>query len=68
MCYCNPNIRTPQCPSCIYYLAHKVESLEVLNKKLLDVLGQTTNLQCAPPPMIFCKDCPNINKELLTKV
>ena len=55
MCYCNPSIRTPKCINCVYYLANKVESLEALNKQLLDALGQATNLQRAPPPMIFVR-------------
>lgn len=67
MCYCNPSIRTSQCPSCIYYLAQKVESLEALNKNLFDALRQATNLKCTPPPMIFCKECPNIDIDLIEK-
>lgn len=67
MCYCNPSIRTPKCMACFDYAIHKVQALEEQNKKLMDLLIDQDKFK-NPPPIIFCKDCPNINKELLHKV
>ncbi len=64
MCYCTPNIRTPQCISCVPYLAHKVEGLEHQNKKLIEMLTEQSHLK-KPAPIIFCNDCPNINRDML---
>lgn len=42
-----------------------IEKLENENKRLLEMLVNYHQYHSKPPPMIFCKECPNINKKLL---
>ena len=68
MCYCIPSIRTPQCMRCFDYLIQKVQSLEHQNEHLIKILTNESLLKIKPAPIIFCKDCPNINIDLVNKV